>query len=1528
MIAQTASPRGGIDRSQDANLVARSIRRAQGGVVVLSGKRGSGKSDFIRDWVMPALGGDALYADCAAGIPSVIGPASLSLDQAIGSGKVLILDSVDRLLHSPARPDKETFERIFAARATLVFVTSDEHLSDLLTLSRFAPGILDNLVEVESPTLSVALTHYVPPEGGEPLCYDAEVLAKLEGDLERWSSDGASPLLVRIIDTAFRSLCRESVVSSVDVEDYGVRQGLGGILEDHLRDVWKGLGDVAGEAAAAVGTAVLEEVLATEGRSDVLSLSGVAERLAVDDGLPARCLTWLSGPDGVLRALGDGRYEMSPPQIRQLVRSRLEEDRLACRPAARLLAEGMRAKRALGSVLPEDRFREVDRWRHTLRTDADEAAFLTLCALRYAGGEQGPAGYWLRRIPDVERRVVTLMEAIYDSSAASRREAAALLRGVEQPEAVAGLYRLALEDEDESVRRTALTSLEHLKSEVVREWLVQEAWQESSRFRLRAISALRIFPDERSAAALRDLVTAEGSPVSVRRMAVDALAGCNSDAAVRALVDIALGDPDEEDRRAATDALGTLASDDLAERAVAYALQTPVAGPGPRRPFAVRLLAGVGAVVVGIVGLVIHGLPLLVCGRRLLGLSFLLIESVALGMVALASRDGPDWLLAGAFLAWFGNCVMASGAAAWQAISTRDFERDRPRPLASALAHVLPELNVLTVGQLVHGIGHMSLGRVRKGFELLGLEILGIGFLVVSLKYEALFAIGANASFERSIAETIQVTYLFVGGLLFVGTWAWDVGVVLRSHFLELRNGAARRRRDPVIESILAGPHGSAGVLRWLSSPDPRAVVRAKRLIGAFGSRLDVSSLAQYLLRADGSVPNVVVTCLAREKSDEIVRTLCAGWESRTEAKNAQIIRVLQKHPSESSLMCLAERRARLGPGVRVRNLLAQWEYRVRVWPPALVGIVLACAPLGLLLTYEAVQTTRQPERTQIKELRQLILRTAVLPGDATATRATATFLAQRYPGAASPELAAALQLSDSGHSEALCEALAIVLQSEAEDFADARQTALRALLAAATEQGAVKRSEAAWRELRDAMPRIKDSSLVPALAVPLGNPNLPHAGRLRAAGLLCSAGSDWSDVRAEARRGLSRQVPWFAEVLRSSESRELKAVALEAMTEVGDERAVTTLKEYVLNPPGVSLAESQARPRGAGAELWLAAIQSLRRVRTPDAVAALNEIAASRRASRAVRREARRQADDVDPWFRERALYEAGEYEKAIEAGSIKLADGRRPPKLTREGSLYVGKSYLQLLSRDSSYPDTYSRNAVQYLEAAQDDSEKTRDLLAMAHENRAAVHFNAGRWEEALASAAQAEKLGLQSAFLFNLRCIVYHEQVALANPKDGFRLAYEACGRVPGLSLTLQQVANANANLAEASISVGRYDEAIRLGKDCLSQMEGAEDRFSVLLLVYAAQVLKGDWAGAAGTLDEAEAEQEKVDLARATWEWRGTAAYVEQTQRAETPPVMALRSLLAAANTHGTKVPGQLFEENRVALRAARARRRPA
>jgi len=696
---------------------------------------------------------------------------------------------------------------------------------------------------------------------------------------------------------------------------------------------------------------------------------------------------------GLLRVATGGRVDLLPAQLAQVIAEERENRQQELGPAQRLLAEGLRGWREVGSELPRDRFENVDRLRQEVRTSAEEAALMAYCALRYAEGEafEG-ARYWIARIRDHSDRVAVLVRALYRGRPLARLGAARLLGDYDEPEVRSELYRAALEDQDEQVRLEAVASLGRLTAGDLRARLEEEAQDPANPYQANAVVALRAFRDPATSELLQRLVSEPATKSEIREKAIDTLAAVGNPEAVGALVNIGLNDEDQEDRERAAAALATIPGPALQAEALDRIRTTrlelegtpePI-GPGVLLRAAGRLLA---ALAVAYFNMLFHGLALLALGRPGLACGFFAADVLFGAMMFIAGPEAHPILWGTALIAWFLNLLACQLVALRIAVLGAGESRQRlgaptvlglrsatasglwaPPPrqrlgFRTMLGAVMFLANALTAFLLFHGLAHLLVKRVRRGLILLGLELLGIGGALILLVYPDLFTV-ADLRIE-GLAETLsQLVLPLLGGfyvvtylVLFFGTFVWDIAVGAYLIFRPRWRVEAEVRRASLYRSVLRRQAATEFVLSRLSRGGPEQARWAKALVRRFAPVLPWRRLVECLERNGAATPRVVTAALERVKNVEALDALQALWRRADARLRRRILRVLGARPSEGSLECLKGLAREAGLPGRLRYLASAFDYRVRLWPKPLLVLGTWLTPLALVLLVEGSAT-------------------------------------------------------------------------------------------------------------------------------------------------------------------------------------------------------------------------------------------------------------------------------------------------------------------------------------------------------------------------------------------------------------------------------------------------------------------------------------------------------------------------------------------------------------------------------------------
>lgn len=1555
------------DRRNDAEALTELIEGAPGQVVVVLGPRVSGKSKFIEAKLWPALAVTqrTQIIDCG------LQPVRDSFDLLAEAG-VVIMDSFDRVLKSTDASTKADVEALLTRprRATLVLVAATHCLGDFFDLRKLEPAILDHLFELTQLRLGSELAR-LGAASQPPVEYHAATLDALENDLAQFDVPAVTFRLVELVDRGYRA------------GFYRPERGLRGLLDAHLDAVLGALDSQPGfgDGASHVARAVLKEVVLTGPQRAMPSLAGLAEQLDVAPGVPEACLEWLLKSSGVVRFCEADGWQFDPPQLREIVKDWIEEDHDLCGKAERLLADGMEGRQKVGTLLPRDRFQDVNAQQRLLRVTSEQASFLALCALRfYPGHDPGPVNYWFRRIGDSALEVQTLTEALADPIPAARQRAANMLGGYDEPRVHGHLCRLALEDADAKVRRQAWESLARFANkEPIYHVLAAAAAGGPSHACIRAIQALRIFPDERCAGFLESVIS-NPTDTQVREAAIDALANTNCEAGVAALVRIALRDQDEADRERAREALSGLTTEHLLEFGVSETERDYYAGlPKPSEGgWWARLGHWPPALLILFTNFWIHGLALFFLKRWRWGAGFLAVEVFAvLGMFEVL--DARAWLVVPLWL--------LNGLAATLAASLESRRKPAaPGTFARTLSNVLLAGVMLSSGLLLHGIGHWITGRRRKAIRFFGIELLAILALVSTFALEHLFAAGSVRSGLDRFSAALLFLYRY-GGLVL--SWLAAVASLIEGERWGRRGPWRSPAHCGVLRSLLASPVSSGMLLRRLQSPGARESRHARQWFAHFGDSIPGSDLMRVLRQNQSQTPKEMLDCLARYKGhkgyERVVIELGEMFDDGGPQDRTLAVRLLAKYPTEGSIQALSTRRSALVGVERLHFWRAACVRPFRGWPPLVKVAAVGLALLALLLIADGLRTLRNPGWPQIKELKELS--GSSNPSKISDLSVTAEFLAVRYPRRSAEELASLFAQCDAAHASGLGRSLAKVAgsynRSAEEEFQkrdrhywwqdpqgawEARQfrqeleeaRAARSLAVAALIKGLgdEKKRMVSQDSLRHASETGGSPELVAGLDDQLSKLDKPEKvaelDNQRFAGSIAAMLSYTIGNVPRSRDVIGRRAEILSGALQSSPEIEVKNQIMRALAASRDPRAVDALKSFVLfdglplqtvrregaaNDPArardvVSLSTVQRDARGAAVEL-------LRAMNTREAAKAIEDLQTQ------AKRLPPELSAKLQPTGREAAtqlnadaqrLQTGGNLAEALKKaeGAVK-ADPQLPDAHGTLGSILYelnrkGEAYRQFQEAARLWPGYSWAYYMQALilrdqgrfraaEAPMREALRTDPSFPWTYRLLREIYVAQSRDKEAVAELSHLQQLYPEVAEIYAQLAYIYHERIAPKDP-SAYEQAYQSNRKL----LEIQKRSNpaeadaTEANLLECSLTTGRYSEVIERAPALAARFSNHDWQMAMYLLTLTAQVLNQDDRQASDTLIQVETLYARAFRGRKSapdWVYNGTVHYLER-RVPPSPQQAALVNLIRAINTTPASVAPGLFEAVRASL----------
>jgi hypothetical protein len=937
-----------INRAAEAQRVVAFLTTTTRRFVVLCGQASSGKTTLLKRWLIPALrdatekiGYQVYYGACAPSLPDVVqadeGESPIRLDDAMSRRSIVLIDEFDRLLDLGRDERRAELDRVFArferahADAIVAVMVSERELTSVYALASYDPDIVNAVFELHAIGLAEGLEQLSAGHPETSATYSAEVLQALRDDatmLERRGSKVTFDLLSLLHDRFARER-RNAGKNGTGPAQYVIEKaqyarigGVAGILRDHLEAHLEALASLRTNADG-IARAILHAVVAAQSRGAPTDMGEIAARFeATADDMDA-ILGALTAPEGLLEALPNGMYQCRPPQLVAVIADDAASRQLRNERLLRMIDDGLRGWRLLGTFLPAPRFTEIHRQRRHLILDAEQIRFLLQCALRADGELSDAAGYWFRRMASRDDAMDILLAAVLDPATLVRARAATLLGVFPEPLVRDRLCVLALSDAEREVRENAVASLAHMADDDLRERLLREVRNVNSAYRTAAIEALRVFRTTEVVAELQTLVSGADTALAIRQTAVAVLASLSTAESINALVDIALNDEDKEDRDAAAKALATTASEGLNKQILMLL--------GWRRPL--RRVISVGALLaVGV---------LLGSGVILMIMELLDWPSVGVGTVGLT-------LLA----------IVLSTGLLLRRVSDG---RLKPRSPAGVIAFLLLGFCSMTVLPWIHGGAHMMVKRWRRGVALLALEIIGI----------ALYYVVAGAMAFVQQLWIVAWLYRFAGVVLFFGTWFYDVLAVTTGTFVLRRTLTREARRTTIYRELLGNPAMVDAIFADLKSDDPAEVRRVRALLRRFGSRIRPQKLVQMFAAGDAVYRPYVMRALRKAKTSEAVAALEAMWPTASREERGAITTLLSRNPTPASLDALERVGSATGTFTVVRAPIARLQFRVAVWPWAARIAVLCVVPAIAVLLYHGVMIERNHHWAEIIMLRQ-----------------------------------------------------------------------------------------------------------------------------------------------------------------------------------------------------------------------------------------------------------------------------------------------------------------------------------------------------------------------------------------------------------------------------------------------------------------------------------------------------------------------------------------------------------------------------
>lgn len=920
-----------VDRGSEGLSVAEFIMAAEPRLLVLHGPPKSGKTELIKGWVVPALRRETnhprrevLYSACNPFFPTFLEEINEQFEEAIQKERIIFIDNVERVLDLDREHQRSEIDRVFPrlrdpqSRAVVVLVTESRHLTSIYALASCDGSTPTPVCELPVMGVAEALKRLGSINPEAVVQYGPDVLRAVTDECTALATHGWADTfeMARLIHVYCRGALSGSATDRIGPDDFETMGGVKGILRTHLEHKLDMLdAELTGDGDTA--RAILEGLLDAERQHLPPRLSDIAARIGNTEAEIGRVFARMAESAGLLRLGPADAVRVLPQQLLVVIEEDLANRRRQIERAQRIVSDGLRSWRRLEIVLPKARFDEVHAERRYLSLDNDQTSFMLRCALQHESSTcPRAAEYWFLRSGSVDDGVNVLLSALFHKLEDVRLRAARLLGGYPRASVRERLYNVALADDKPEVRTEAVTSLGRMKTDELREQLLQEVGNSFGTYRVQAIEALRIFPLPEIADVLKLQVSDPLSPSEVRLASIDVLSKLNIVEAVDSLLEIAFDDPDEADRHGAARALASTESEDLNRRI--FLRLAPKS-----RVWVPRLILGV---------LAVGGVPLFY----------------------VSMLRAPELIIVLWLAGWLGLLPM------YLLMVRLSDERIRVRSSRGVIALSLFALEAVTVFPLFHGLAHLSIKMKRRATRIFLYELLGIVFASVA---------GYFVSYPGF--RLLFYVFLVAGICLLVGSYVYDVVEALLRAAVAPKAIALQQRRKEIYEQIFSNPVAAKLVFDSLEDKGATGIPYARHLLSRFGRRVAPAQLVGLLENGAPAYDRLVARTLTNIKTDETVRRLESLWATGDVSLRKRIEAILYKNPNERSFEALQRLNSGLGRWAKGRATVARWAYPFSVLPRGLKLAAVVILLVSYAFLYTGFRTARNVTWPQLVSLRQ-----------------------------------------------------------------------------------------------------------------------------------------------------------------------------------------------------------------------------------------------------------------------------------------------------------------------------------------------------------------------------------------------------------------------------------------------------------------------------------------------------------------------------------------------------------------------------
>lgn len=985
-----------VDRRAEADRFLEKIDKHPGKPVFVHGRRDVGKTSLLAYHVTRRLAerGDnrvvkfgRLQIDGAASI-EIDEPGS-SIEEMVKQDCIVCVDQFHHLFVLPAYEQLKFLDRLHAqiksmdCVAAVVFLLDDDEIGDLMALNALRPDFVDVMFQVRSVDVIDSVRQILNDVAGTADWLPGDVLERIAGDAVQLLPDptlGISPRFPAIVASRLIKVHAEGPDEDFSASRYIEGGHLHGLLESYVTSEFDRLAE-AGLATVESLWRVMDEMVIADPVGGVLDLDALAARLDVTSSNCREILEAVRKQSGIIRKIGTGAYRPAPSQLHTVLRSLTRERRQKMGQLQAEVSDHAEAGLAHGTALPMAILKRVIRNQYDLRLSQRATQFVLDWVLRTRYCSMGNARYWLGRIQDDELRLDIVTSSAFDPDKDARLKGTKLLLEYGVPESTEILLNLVIQDPEPDVRASAIEQLATTASDSTREKLYTAARIQGSEYRINAVRALVIYPDEATVELLTEISRIEDKP-KLARAAMDVLAGIPTDEAVSGLAAIALQSDIAERRQSAGAAMRRISQNEHIHKAVnaIFGWQGRERERTSWTAAIGRLGKATGSFFLGLAAIYLNffvpGIVLLLIRQFRSGVLFCLLGIITYAEVVTPVSYMMSEILFGirlflfvASLIWTGSVLLRSGSQfIWR---------------FGDLQHIV---RVLVIAVLVftvfiwdwmflasealfpapHGIFHLMIQKWRRAARILSLQLLAFGFWFVGEYQSGIIYHDAPAWFGFSEAELNSFgsqVYLGIWYALFIGTFLWDVIGALLGRLFFAGWISRRRRRKELISVLLTERAYVDFLVSEVCADNRRAAGRAARLLIANGDRIPPDYLLHHADTDNKKLRRTLEKSLAKANSLSAVSQLAESMPAEAGLRQTIIVRALANRPTPQSLQALKEHSADVAPKERRRLYVGNSKYAASLLTTPLGVTATVMSFWVAFLIWEGSKTLLDPYR-------------------------------------------------------------------------------------------------------------------------------------------------------------------------------------------------------------------------------------------------------------------------------------------------------------------------------------------------------------------------------------------------------------------------------------------------------------------------------------------------------------------------------------------------------------------------------------